>query len=608
MPEEWSKNTYNNTVIDSSGIHLTPHNYSIHIVSSGWLTGIYGVVEIDGSNVLSSTFNRGITVVQLDSIDFHVIQMRTFDTYGGSPNGDDTSYAAQLTEFLNALPQGSLMVMVAIDEASHALTTTARNAIKEFGSQYIDNLGWRDPWALFGQKGSAIGTVIEKWLPASDSQRVTIDTNFIKPSLTGELLSESFGPATQWTKATIRSTIPQGARLGLYVLGRNSAGTFDTLIFNDTSKTISLMAVDANKYSSLRLLEKYWANAQGISPVLNDWDVILLPPPDLAINYQCVSTSADSVLEGSPIQITAQIHNIGEQPVNNVKVLSTLMNVGIRQRDTMSISTVPADSFFTLTYPLVTTGRRGTNTIFISIDPQQQIAEVNKINNAYSFSLFVRTDTARPTFDITFDGRRIFDNDYVLAKPTIRVNINDNSPLPITDPSSVNLALDGRRVTLGTSTLDSLFTSQSGNYKAVITYHPILVTGEHVLLVKVMDVSGNYSDSIATQIQFRVETESKLLDVLNYPNPFGTNTYFTFNSVGSEMPEEMVIKIYTLAGRLIRDFHIPPTELLPGFNRVLWDGRDQDGDDIANGVYFYKVIMKIKLKTIEVIQKLAKVR
>jgi flagellar hook assembly protein FlgD len=27
-----------------------------------------------------------------------------------------------------------------------------------------------------------------------------------------------------------------------------------------------------------------------------------------------------------------------------------------------------------------------------------------------------------------------------------------------------------------------------------------------------------------------------------------------------------------------------------GFNALSWDGRDRDGDELANGVYLYKVI------------------
>ena len=41
-----------------------------------------------------------------------------------------------------------------------------------------------------------------------------------------------------------------------------------------------------------------------------------------------------------------------------------------------------------------------------------------------------------------------------------------------------------------------------------------------------------------------------------------------------------------------------------GFNKIHWDGRDEDGDEIANGVYPYKLIIKNGSKSKEKIEKL----
>jgi flagellar hook assembly protein FlgD len=81
--------------------------------------------------------------------------------------------------------------------------------------------------------------------------------------------------------------------------------------------------------------------------------------------------------------------------------------------------------------------------------------------------------------------------------------------------------------------------------------------------------------------------ELRIEDVLNYPNPFETQTHFTFKlnqDAGAE------IKIYTLDGRMIR--HIDGILATAGFNMVAWDGRDEQGDELANGVYLYKLFVK----------------
>ena len=400
--------------------------------------------------------------------------------------------------------------------------------------------------------------------------------------------------------------MPQGGRLRLYVLGNNSIGTYDTLLVNDTSATTLLTSIDAKKYSTLRLLEKYWANAQGVSPILNKWDVTLLPPPDLAINYQCVSTSDDSVLEGNPIQIIAQIHNIGEQAAKNIKVLFSLMNNGIRQQDTLFIPTIPADTFSTLTYQLPTGGRRGTNTEFITIDPLQEITEEYKINNSYSFTFFVRTDTTRPSFDITFNGQHIMNGDYVLPNPTIVITIYDSSPLPIQNPSLVNLTLDDRRIMLGAQP-DSLFeTKSAGSEKAVVTFRPTLKgrTDPYKLMLQVTDSTGN-EENLSNPIYFVVDSVWGIRNVFNYPNPFAQETYFTF--ILTDYADQVEIKIYTINGRLIQDIFLP-SQSENAYYKVYWDGRDRDGDEVANGVYFYKIIAKSNGLTKEVIQKLARIR
>jgi flagellar hook assembly protein FlgD len=103
-----------------------------------------------------------------------------------------------------------------------------------------------------------------------------------------------------------------------------------------------------------------------------------------------------------------------------------------------------------------------------------------------------------------------------------------------------------------------------------------------------------------------VSSEPKILDLYNYPNPFSGYTYFTFKL--TQIPDELKIKIYTVAGRLIREFILNSAKLNYDFNRIYWDGRDQDGDLVGNGVYLYKAIITSDGKTRSLTQKLAVVR
>jgi len=93
--------------------------------------------------------------------------------------------------------------------------------------------------------------------------------------------------------------------------------------------------------------------------------------------------------------------------------------------------------------------------------------------------------------------------------------------------------------------------------------------------------------------------------VLNFPNPMRENTTFTY-VLANNSPAEVQIKIYTLAGRLIKAIEPAPGE--PGYNQVPWSGRDENNDAIANGVYFYKIIAKSGDNSAERIDKLVIMR
>ena len=63
---------------------------------------------------------------------------------------------------------------------------------------------------------------------------------------------------------------------------------------------------------------------------------------------------------------------------------------------------------------------------------------------------------------------------------------------------------------------------------------------------------------------------------------------------------------WTVAGRLIAN--IEPAEGEVGYNETYWDGRDAYGDELANGLYFYKIVARDNEEQIEVIERLVVVR
>ena len=82
--------------------------------------------------------------------------------------------------------------------------------------------------------------------------------------------------------------------------------------------------------------------------------------------------------------------------------------------------------------------------------------------------------------------------------------------------------------------------------------------------------------------------ETKLLP--NYPNPFNPDTWIPYQL--SEV-STVTVKIYDVSGSLVRTIevgHKPVGYYLTREKAVYWDGRNQNGESVSSGVYFYTLI------------------
>ena len=83
------------------------------------------------------------------------------------------------------------------------------------------------------------------------------------------------------------------------------------------------------------------------------------------------------------------------------------------------------------------------------------------------------------------------------------------------------------------------------------------------------------------------EQKVRIYNAFNFPNPFSIETKFTFELSSSA---EVSISIYTLSGKKIKQINTRYYQR--GFNHIGWNGRNQFGKLISNGVYIYKIIAK----------------
>jgi hypothetical protein len=209
---------------------------------------------------------------------------------------------------------------------------------------------------------------------------------------------------------------------------------------------------------------------------------------------------------------------------------------------------------------------------------------------------------------VYLDTTSFHPGDVVRSNPIIIVQLEDESGI---NTSTIGV---GHQLTATinnperTFDLSSYYRSSLNNYKKGEVRYPLydLSDGKYTLHVKAWDIQNNSSEA-ETFFEVHTADDFALMNAVNYPNPFSNSTTFTFQRTSSD-PIDVEIKIYSIAGRLIGNVKVQ--NIVENFVRIPWDGKDNDGNTLANGIYFYKLIARDKIgqRANETIGKLAVIR
>lgn len=199
-------------------------------------------------------------------------------------------------------------------------------------------------------------------------------------------------------------------------------------------------------------------------------------------------------------------------------------------------------------------------------------------------------DTTGPVIQLYFDNRGFRPGDVVSASPLFIADLSDASGIN-TSGSGVGHRLEAWLDDQPQSVdLSAYYRSKPDTYQegAVEYRFGTLPAGTHKLRIRAWDT---YNNSSTKETVFNVLTGAGLdvTNVYNYPNPFSSATLFTFEQ-SQVAGVDAEIKIYTVAGRLIQS--LKKENVNEHFVQIPWDGRDRDGDPLANGVYLYKLVAR----------------
>ncbi|MBI4552374.1 MAG: type IX secretion system sortase PorU [Candidatus Latescibacteria bacterium] len=216
-------------------------------------------------------------------------------------------------------------------------------------------------------------------------------------------------------------------------------------------------------------------------------------------------------------------------------------------------------------------------------------------------------DSTGPAIEVSVDGRPFVSDDFVSSTPALTIVLFDESGINITGEvgHQITVQTDGDARTRRDVT--GLFVYETGNYQrgSLTARLPLLTPGTHTVTIKAWDNVNNPS-AVTLVLSVVADTDLRITNAMNYPNPFTDKTTLTFELT---QDADVTVRVYTVAGTLIQT--LDGITGHQGFNQIDWDGLDRDGDRLANGTYLYRVTARSRSpdrKTVAVVGRMIVMR
>lgn len=522
-----------------------------------------------------------------------------------------------LEQLIDAMQNGDQILLFNIGIVNfQAWDNQLRTKLEEVGinSGIIEGLVSGQAAIFLGTKGavagSAIFSITDNTARPITEQIIRLDTVSRGTFDVGTLSSEYIGPATDWNTASFDYAVDNNDQIAIEIIGLNSSGEEEILINADASKQIDLSSIDASVYPFLRAELRLTDEIDFTPPQLAFMHVQHDVPPDGLLLFP--DASPVSIQEGDTLRTTFYFYNYTEESFQD----SIQVNTQLRNNDDGSVISLndrilapaPGDS---VRYDLVEGSRGRVGNFNMVVQARADGTELYAVNNFFSTSnyLQVASDELNPILDITFDGVHILNGDIVSPNPQINIIMKDHeATLRKTDTIGITVSL---KVGNEGSFERVQFTSDQLNFSPATAENDLemlfqpgpLEDDIYTIRVEATDESGNRASEFedAYELQFEVINESSITHFYPYPNPFSTSTRFVFTLTGVDVPDEIKIQIMTVTGRVVREIlqdEIGPIRVGNNITQYAWDGRDEYGNLLANGVYFYRVITNVNGQTI----------
>ncbi|MCU0381104.1 MAG: C25 family cysteine peptidase [Chitinophagaceae bacterium] len=541
---------------------------------------------------------------------------------------NDFNYRVNAMKLLDSLPSGyyvsitnygsttntSFVQQWMADTAVLGSGKSLYHTLKRLGFVDIDNFTINTPFLFFFKKGDPnypITSVVGR------KQDDYIDKRFdlMKRKSSGRQESPWFGPATSWNSFRWqgRDLDAPADKVSMELYGRDAVGNEQLVATVNPSRDTSLAFVDAQRFPFLKMRVNTRDSIQYTPNQLGYWRLNGVLPPEGAIAPNIRFSGKDTLELGEQLNFELAFKNISAAAFDSMKVNMVLTDRNNVPKTILIPKRRPIQAGDTLliSYQLDTKDYPGSNTLFLNINPDYDQPEQYLFNNFIFKEFYVKPDNYDPTLDVTFNGIHILNRDIVSSKPHVLVKLKDNSRfMELNDTSLMKVKVrfpsgEIRDFRFDNDTLrfTPANTGAGGDTTATIDFTPYFPEdGEYELIVNGKDRSGNQAGQLEYKVMFTIINKPMISNLLNYPNPFTTSTAFVFTLTGSEVPENMKIQIMTVTGKIVREItreELGPIRIGRNITDFKWDGTDQYGQKLANGVYLYRFVTSLNGKSLD---------
>ncbi|HEU5166043.1 MAG TPA: C25 family cysteine peptidase, partial [Chitinophagaceae bacterium] len=606
-------------------------------------------INVNGENSVGPgcAYNELIINV-FDPVSFKPMQNITGSDYGSSGCGfsynreygfdfplGDTASRRKAREFLeNIVPNGSYVAIRSntypypgvntyaaawkADTALYGPGISLYHTLKNQGFTSLDNYDTTTAFAIVYKKNNQATFTPSIKFTENIYDRILLSVGCPTPDTLGYTTSPMFGAAKQWKQLKWRgSTVDAiaGDMPMVDIIGINSAGV-ETLVMtglNTGQQDVDISTINATQYPYLKLRIRNLDSINLTPYQLRYWRLTYVPIPEGAVAPNVFFQFKDTLEAGEPLDFKLAFKNISEAAFDSIKVKMIVTDQSNVQHP-ISSRFRPLNSGDTLHVrnPTLTSGLSGQNTFYLDVNPDNDQPEQFHFNNFMYRNFYVKSDRVNPLLDVTFDGVHILNRDIVASKPHIIIKLKDESKwLLLDDTSGAKIEVrypNGVKRSFFFNTNDTLKFTPAGNAPnpdntATIDFLPYFpLDGDYELTVTGKDKSGNTAGNVEYKVGFQVINKPMISNMLNYPNPFTTSTAFVFTITGAEVPQNIRIQIMTITGKIVREItkdELGPLHIGRNITEFKWDGTDQYGQKLANGIYLYRVITNLNGRSLD---------